>query len=290
VLVHAHYANRDAEHAAELLGREPLREVEPEGVAEEIGQVAGCLAILERDIPRARAIVEESGRMGRVPPRAEVYLAMATGIIHALDGDLDGAARSYERALAVLAAGAPWEESMLLARLALVELARGRTGRALECAERMERAAPKLGASGERLVPQALRAVARRLAGDPVSDAELLEVLGLLEPDSRARFAELVCALAEGELERGKVEPCRALLERAGAAAERVARPSLVVSSHALLARAERLRGRDDLARTHLALARRALTPSVPMARAVRALEEETALLEGAGGAVAGPA
>lgn len=274
ILAHAHFANLDAEHAAELLGHDALRRIEPDGAAVAMGEVAGCLALLERDIPRARLLVEESRRFGSVPPRAAVYLAAATGIIQALDGDLEEAARSFERGLGLVAEGAPWEECVLLAHLALAHLALGRPRRALDCADRMEVASPRLGVTGELLVPRALRAVARRLQGDPIDDDALLQALDPLEVDAKARFAGLTCALAEGELAAGRIEPSRSLLERGCAAAERVARPSLVVMGHALLARAEHARGDERAARAHLDAARLALEPSVPMARAVRVLEE----------------
>jgi DNA-binding SARP family transcriptional activator len=235
VLAHAHYASRDTGHAGELLERQPPKE--PDG-AVALCEVAGCLALLERDLPRARLLVEEGRRLGHVPPRAAVYLATAAGVIHALDGELDDAVRSFEEALLLAPAGAPWEENTLLSRLALVELARGRPERAIACAARMEVAGPRLGATGEELVPAALRTVARRVEGEPVPDAQLLAALAPLELDSGARFAELCCALAEGELARGRAEPCRSLLRRAVAAAERVARPSLVVRARALHARA----------------------------------------------------
>jgi len=235
ILAHAHYASRDTGHAGELLERQALP-AQPDG-AVAVCEVAGCLALLERDLPRARLLVEEGRRLGRVPPRAAVYLATAAGVIHALDGELAEAARSFEEALNVAPEGAPWEECAILARLALVELTRGRPERAIACAARMEEAGPRLGATGEGLVPGALRTVARRVAGEPVPDAQLLGTLAPLELDSGARFAELCCAVAEGELARGRVEPCRSLLGRAVAAAERVARPSLVLRARALLAK-----------------------------------------------------
>ena len=59
ILAHAHFANRDAEHAAELLERDVMWKIEPDGAAVAMAEVAGCLAILERDIPRARLLSEE---------------------------------------------------------------------------------------------------------------------------------------------------------------------------------------------------------------------------------------
>jgi hypothetical protein len=93
-----------------------------------------------------------------------------------------------------------------------------------------------------------------------------------LELDAKAHFAELVCALAERELATNPGDLCRSLLHRACAAAERMRRPSLIVTTHALLARAESSRGDPGAARAHLEAARRALTPSVPVVRASRSI------------------
>ena len=130
-------------------------------------------------------------------------------------------------------------------------------------------------------VPRALRAVAHRLIGEAVDDEALRSALNPLEVDAKARFAELVCALAEGELPAGKIEPSRGLLARACTAAERVERPSLVVMSHALLAHAEHALGHREAAQAHLDSASCALTPSVPMARALRILEAVAQALGG---------
>jgi hypothetical protein len=209
-----------------------------------------------------------------MPPRAAVYVHTAAAIIQALEGTLEIAAETFDRALDLAPEGAPWEECMLLARAAVVELTLGRPQQALERARHIEAVTSRLGATGEAQVPPALRAVARRLRGDPVDDVALLQVLEPLELDAGARFAELVCALAEGELPRGGLEPSRSLLVRACAAAARVARPSLVAMGHALLARAELACGHEDAARLAVDEARRALTPSVPMARAIRLIDD----------------
>jgi hypothetical protein len=63
-------------------------------------------------------------------------------------------------------------------------------------------------------------------------------------------------------------------LERACAAAALVSRSSVLVLSRALLARCEVARGDREAARAQLDLARRELGHAVPMARALRALEE----------------
>lgn len=273
ILATARAADREPAQASASPGQGGLSAVEPDGAAVVMGEVAGCLALLERDIPRARMLIEECRRLGRAPPRAAVYVATAAGIIQALDGALEGAARTFEQALEQVAEGAPWEESVLLARLALVELALGRPERALDRAARIEAVAPRLRAT-EALVPRALRAVARRQLGEPVPDAALLEALAPLELDAKGRFAELACALAERELDQGRAEPSRSLLARAGRAAERVCRPSLIVTARALLARAELAAGDDEAARRQLEAARQGLTPSVPMARAALLVEE----------------
>jgi hypothetical protein len=257
-----------------MLRHDPTRVVDPDQAALAMTEVAGCLVFLEQDIPRARLLVEACTKLGRLPPRAALYVLATTAMIRAMEGELGAAAAGFEAALAIVAEGAPWEECTLLLHLGLVRLALGRPDQALECASRMEAAAPRLGTMGQPYASQALRAVALRLMGSPIDERALCEALDPLELDAKAHFAELVCALAERELATNPGDLCRSLLHRACAAAERMRRPSLIVTTHALLARAESSRGDPGAARAHLEAARRALTPSVPVVRAARILDE----------------
>jgi len=276
ILVHAHFANRDDTHAAEMLRHDPTRVVDPDQAALAMTEVAGCLVFLEQDIPRARLLVEACTKLGRLPSRAAVYVLSTTAMIKAMEGEFEAAAAGFESALAIIAEGAPWEECTLLLHLGLVRLALGRPDLAEDCASRMEAAAPRLGTMGQSYASRALRTVAQRIAGAPIDELALRDVLDPLELDAKAHFAELVCALSERELAtgRGDLDLCRSILHRACTAAEQLRRPSLIVRTHALLARAEYVRGDLEAARAHLEAARRALTPSVPVVRAMRLLDE----------------
>ncbi len=275
ILSHAHFANRDLVHTAAATdgGIAALREVAPADAAVAMAETGGCLAILERDIPRARMLLAEARRCGELSGRAAVYLETGTGIIQHLEGS-DAASTSLERALRLAPEGAPWEECVILARLAFIDLERGRPERVAARTERMRAVAPRLGDSGDVLLADALDLAARRASGEQVAEGDIDAVLGRLEIDARIHFARLTCLLAEADISAGRHGLARQRLERACAAAGVVARSSVIVLARALLARCELARGDREAARAHVDAARRELGLGVPMARALRVLED----------------
>jgi DNA-binding SARP family transcriptional activator len=276
ILSHAHFANRDLAHTAAATedGITALRDLAPADGAVAMAETAGCLAILERDIPRARMLLTEA-RRGSVPSgRAAVYLELGTGIIEDLEGRHEEAAGSLERALRLAPEGAPWEECVILARLAFIDLQRGRPERVAARTARMRAVAPRLGDTGDALLADALDLAARRAAGERVDEVEIDAVLARLETDARVHFARIACLLAEADLAAGRPALARVRLERACTAASVVVRSSVVAVSRALLARCELARGDAAAARAHLDAARRELVLDVPMARAHRLVDD----------------
>jgi DNA-binding SARP family transcriptional activator len=276
ILSHAHFANRDLAHTAAATdhGLAALQDVAPADAAVAMAETGGCLAIIERDIPRARMLLAEARRCGDMSGRAAVYLEVGTGIIQHLEGAADEAAISLERALRLAPEGAPWEECVILARLAFIDLERRRPERVVARAERMRAVAPRLGEIGASLVADALDLASRRAMGERVAEEEIDAVLSHLETDAKVHFARLACLLAESDIAGGRHSLARNRLERACAAAGLVGRSSIVVLGRALLARCELSRGDRETARVHVDAARRELGLGVPMARAVQLLDE----------------
>lgn len=276
ILSHAHFANRDLVNTAAATdgGIAALREVSPAEAAVAMAETGGCLAILERDIPRARMLLAEARRCHDLSGRAAVYLETGTGIIQHLEGAEDEAVVSLERALRIAPEGAPWEECVILARLAFIDLERGRPERVAARTGQMRAAAPRLGEAGIPLLADALDLAARRAAGERAAEGEIDAVLARLETDARVHFARLACFLAEADIAAGRHSLARGRLERACAAAGMVARSSVIVLARALLARCQLSCGDRDGARSHVDSARRELGLGVPMARAVRLLDE----------------
>ncbi|OFX23768.1 MAG: hypothetical protein A2V77_13835 [Anaeromyxobacter sp. RBG_16_69_14] len=279
VLALAHWANRDVAGTvqATVVGGNALREVFPQEAALEMAELVSCLATLERDLPRARALAAEAGRLGPLPPRAAANLALGEGMLAAIDGRTEEAAALLERGLRLCRDVLPWEESHLLARLALIDLELGRPERVLERTARMRETGPRFGDGSACAFANLLEAAARQRQGEDVPEEELAADLAALETDSKLRLAQAACALGELDLAAGRTERARRLLLRGCAAADAVARPSLAVTTRALLARAELAHGDPRAAREHVEVARGTLHSLLPAARAVRLLREAAA-------------
>ncbi len=277
ILSHAHFANRDLAHTAEATddAMTALRGVAPAAAASPMAETGGCLALLERDLARARVLLDEARRCAAdLTRRAAVYLEGGTGILQELEGAPEAAATTLERAVRLAREDAPWEECPLLARLALLDVELGRPERAPPRAERMRALAPRLGDSGAVLLADAVELTARRAAGAPVPERDLDAALVRLETEAKAHFARVACLVAEQDLAAGRYGAAHGRLERACAAAQRVSRPSAVVLARALLARCELSCGDPDAARAQIDAARREIDPGVPLGRGVRVLEE----------------
>ncbi len=276
ILSHAHFANRDLAQVAAATddGLAALRDLAPAEAAVAMAETGGCLAIIEHDIPRARMLLDEARRCRDLSSRAAVYLEIGAGLIQHLDGAYEEAAASLERALRLAPEGAPWEECVILARLAFIDLERGRPERVRARTARMRAVAPRFGDTGDALLADALDLAACRASGERVPERELDAVLAHLETDARVHFARLACLLAEGDIEAGHHAEARARLERACTAARSVSRPSLVVLARALLARCELLRGDREAAQSHVDGARGELARGVPMVRALQMLDD----------------
>src|SRR6266542_390291 len=276
ILSHAHFANRDLAHTAEAADdtMEALRGVAPAAAASPMAETGGCLALLERDLARARMLLDEARRCpADLTRRAAVYVEAGTGILHDLEGAPEKALVTLERAARLAREHAPWEECPLLARLAFLDLELGRPERVAPRAERMREVAPHLGDDGAILLADALGLVARRTAGAPVPERALDAALSRVEADAKAHFARLACFVAEQDLGAGRYGPARSRLERACAAAERVRRPSAAVLARALLATCELSCGDRDGARSHVEAARREIEPGVSLGRGLAILE-----------------
>ena len=279
VLALAHWANRDDAGTAEAtaIGGDALHDVSLREAALETAELVACLASLERDLPRVRTLAAEARRLGPLPPRAAGNLAMGEGILAAIDGRAEEAAAFLERGVRLCRDVLPWEESPVLARLALIDLELGRPERVLERTARMREIGPRFGDGSAGAFANLLEVAARQHHGEDVPEEELAGDLAALEMDSKLRLAQVACALGELDLAAGRIERARRLLLRGCAAADAVARPSLAVTTRALLARAELVRGDHRAAREHVEAARRAMHPLPPVARAVRLLREAAA-------------
>jgi DNA-binding SARP family transcriptional activator/tetratricopeptide (TPR) repeat protein len=195
-----------------------------------IATAARCLLFLQREVPRAQALLAEAQGMGV----ESIELALGWGYLHAHEGRAAEATPWLERAL-VLAAREQdhWREWLALARLAAMALEEGDPALALRHCTRLRPVAERMGGGSEGVKTDMLETLARFAAGQ-AADVERM-LAGLREADTRSDLAWALTMLAEIELGRGERERAQVHAEEALAAAEVVGRASEAVIATGLL-------------------------------------------------------
>lgn len=204
-----------------------------------LAETARCLAMLERDLPHAAELLRDAEALAcrnGVEPDA---IADANGLLRWREGDLEAAARLFDRACALARARDDGHgEFQALEHLTLLELDRGRPEAAAELADELVALGGKLRSGSEAPFARALAALARyAAAGAPPAGLEdALEALRLA--DAKHRLASVLVRAADLDLARGDAARARARAEEALRLAEAVKRPTEAVSARAALARA----------------------------------------------------
>jgi DNA-binding SARP family transcriptional activator len=243
-------------------------------VANELAASARCFALLERDLDRAEALIEEAS--AAFGPDAEVVdIFWTRGLLRQFGGQTEEAVADLTRA-ATLAARAElnWEQCDCLMRLAFIELERGRPAEALPWCERLAAVAGKMSDGHERPVAAALRALAQQALGRPGAEAELARALDdLRATDAKSVLSAVANLCAARALQDGSAA-ADAFAREALAAATAVRQRSQEAIARALLARLAAAAGDGDGARAHLEAAAASLTePRAVSARARAAVE-----------------
>lgn len=218
------------------------READPATQAAALANTGRCLAQLERELPRAELFLREAeGR--EVPGAASADLAWGLGLLAWHRGDLGEAREQLERALATAREGGNhWAAFECLSRLALVDVAGGQPGRALEREEELRIGAKRLEGGSEGPLAEALMALAS-YALDPCTEAHgALEraLTQLRAQDSKAVLAAVLNQAAELDLRRGEAERARARAREALDAARLVGRERQLARAQGMLDALER--------------------------------------------------
>jgi hypothetical protein len=262
-----HHAFGDVPRARSAVTRavQILETLPAEPNLEPLTDAAYCLAFLEIDMPRTRALFENLSRTRGV----EVLLGYQWGIglVHLWDGELDGAREALRRANSLAARSKKkWAEFDTLAGVAMVELEAKNVAAVLELAPELERIASKLGDDGsEGPLARGLPALARLERGDSDASREVDEaVRGLARVDSCYHLAYVQNAAAAVDLRAGRLGEARRRAEAAMRAAESVERAAEVARSELLLAAIDSREGRPEAAKRLLGSARQPQWASLP--------------------------
>ncbi len=249
-------------HEATLGQAEAARATSPAESIPTIANTAMCLAIIERELPKARALLDEVADMARVHKLSVIDIEVGDGYLAHMEGDLAHARGALDRALALARArNDVWRETLVLMRQSMIAIECGAWEAARRHAEELRDVAKRLAGEGsEGVMADGLEALALRGAGDPTGASRLAKAIeALAVADAKAMLAYVVTLAAEMAIEEGAVETAQRLASRALAAAESMGKPSALILAHVTLGRCALESGDADAARTHLAAAREGL-------------------------------
>jgi len=284
-----HFKRQNIEGARESSLR-ALAESDAAGVEERVRQLADsarCLMLLEREVPRAQALVEEARAMLAPRDGRSTNVAWALALLGRYTGDHAGAVPAFEEAIAGFRREhAHWEHCLALTQRVMLELERGDPGCAQRLCATLVEVAGRMAEGSEGASAAALTALADRARGVVGADHALEAAIAHLRMvDAKAMLAYVLNSAVAQDLAAGALDDlartgARALARTdaraaaALAAAEPVRHLSESAVAHALLGGIAWRRGERASAEAHLALARRqSTTPLALSARAVAAVE-----------------
>jgi DNA-binding SARP family transcriptional activator len=204
-----------------------------------MAEAARCLALLERDMGQAGALLLEaralSGRLGVEP----VAIPDGLGLLRLHEGRLDEAAGLFERARDLARRDRDrTDEFRSLEHRIMVELQRGRFDEARGLSEDLVVIGEKLREGSEAPFARVLTGLSRRAQGEEGALEDLEEALAALRiADAKHRLAYALTRAAEIELGRGEASVARVHASEALETARLLQRPSDVALAHAILAR-----------------------------------------------------
>lgn len=219
-----------------------------------MAETARCLAMIERDLGQAEALLLESGATARRLGIESDAIADAQGLLRAHQGAFEEAAELFVRARMLARRGGDRSNEFLaLEHLVTIQVQRRQFVAAETlCADLVE-LGDKLREGSEAPFARALHAICRLARRDPQAEIDLEAALATLRrADAKHRLAvSLICA-AELDVERGLLDRANQRAEEALHIAAVLERRSDETLAHAALARIAD--ARRDVDRRHRAV------------------------------------
>jgi DNA-binding SARP family transcriptional activator/tetratricopeptide (TPR) repeat protein len=242
-------------HQVTLGAAEASRRTEsPMERVETIANTGFCLAIIERELPKARALLDEAAESARIHRLSVMDIEVGNGYLAHMEGDLVGARHALERGLAMARARADaWRQSMALIGLAMIELESGAWEATRGRADELRAVATKLGEGSEEAIADAFDALAREGGGETGAHARVVAALeALVRADAKAMLAYALTVAAELAIDRGAFADASELGRRALEASEPLGKPSAIILARMAIGRAALGTGDRASAMLHL--------------------------------------
>jgi DNA-binding SARP family transcriptional activator/tetratricopeptide (TPR) repeat protein len=240
--VHWYQGDFGMAHADTLRAADASRGADPTVAAQALARTARCLAHLERDLPRAEALMREARGLAEQAGAEIVDIPWGRGLLHLHAGEYDAALPLLEQTLALARrAQDRYPEWDSQARLAMIELERDRPERALDRCRALRDLVSQMSEGSEPAFTAALEALARQaLDGADALEGPLDELRRL---DSRWMLAYVLTFAASHDLQCGRAERAGERAAEAYRAADAVGRRSESALARAILARLALARG-----------------------------------------------
>jgi DNA-binding SARP family transcriptional activator len=205
---------------------------------QQLASAGRCLFEVEGELLRARAFIEEAGKLATDLDRNFVELDWGRGLIARWDGDLLSAQAWMRRALELARLREDrWREVECLVWVAKIALEAGRIDEVGNLCEEIDAMAGRLG-EGRAPVADALRTVANMRSGR-VDGAQLrLSISALRALDDKAQLAYVLNEMADCLIANGRLEGARDAAVEALDAARIVRQTTEIVVAASNLARA----------------------------------------------------
>ena len=218
-----------------------------------IAETAKCLAMIERDLSRADALLMEADALSSRMGFSHYAIPAAQGMLRFHEGRMEEATELFKNALMLCkSAGSRIDEYQANEYLAMIEFQQGHYDQAKAYAGNLESIGEKLRVGSEGAFARAMSALCDFAVTD---DDEGLEkaLIELRDADAKYRLAYTLTRAAQIDCERGRLD---AAARRAGEALECATvlqRATEMALARAVLACASRDAGDEEAVRAHKA-------------------------------------
>jgi hypothetical protein len=242
VLIYLRWEGGDSTNAERymMMAEEVSRAANEKERVVAMAEAARCLALLERDLPRAAALVLEAEALSAAVRMEPMAIPDALGILRLHEGRLDEAAELFAHARTICRRdGDRLREFQALEHLAWLELGRERYDAAAGLSAELLALGEKLRDGSEAPLAHALAALVRYAQDDEPRRPELDRALeSLRKIDAKQRLSNVLLRAAEVDLRRGAADLARTRAKEALRLARMLGRKSECVLAQAVLARA----------------------------------------------------
>jgi hypothetical protein len=217
-----------------------------------LAETAKCLAMLERDLSQADAMLMESQALARRERISHPAIPAALGMLRYHENRLDEAEELFKEARTLCkSAGDRLNEFQANEYLVMIEIERDRMDTAAERCAALREIGDKLREGSEAPFARALEGLCRYAGDDDTAQLEpALEELRLA--DAKHRLAYVLTRAALVDLERGRIDAARARAEEALDYAATLERATEILLARVALARAAADAGDERARQQHV--------------------------------------